>query len=66
MCAGRFFAKSEVIATVSLFLRAFEIELVDPAKAKDVKLDTRYTFLGALPPNCKIPVRMRRRRSEQR
>ncbi|KAI1338398.1 cytochrome P450 [Xylariaceae sp. FL0016] len=62
MCPGRFFAKQEMMAGVALMLRAFEFELVDLGKADKVRPDMAYFPFGAMPPDRKVPFRVRRRK----
>lgn len=62
ICPGRFFAKQEIMATVAVLLRAYEMELIDPAAAENVGEDMARFPLGTLPPKGSIPFRIRRRR----
>lgn len=62
ICPGRHFAKSEMMAAAAMMLRFFEIKPVDPVAASKVGLDMGYFPFGALPPDRKVAVMMRRRR----
>lgn len=62
MCPGRFFAKQELMAGVAVFLRAYEVQLVDPAAAAKVGPNMAYFPFGTIPPKEKVAVRIRRRR----
>jgi len=62
ICPGRFFAKQEIMATVAVLLRAYEMELIDPVTAENVGEDMARFPLGTLPPKGSIPFRIRRRR----
>ncbi|KAI0126344.1 cytochrome P450 [Xylariales sp. AK1849] len=62
ICPGRFFAKNEMIAGAGMLLRMYDIELVDPVAANAVGLDMKYFPFGALPPDRKVAVNIRRRR----
>ncbi|SPO02204.1 related to cytochrome p450 7a1 [Cephalotrichum gorgonifer] len=61
ICPGRFFAKQEIMVSVAVLLRACEIELVDPEGAEGIGEDMGRFPLGTLPPDGKIPFRIRRR-----
>ncbi|ETS73858.1 hypothetical protein PFICI_14804 [Pestalotiopsis fici W106-1] len=60
MCPGRHFAKAEMLSTLSLLLSQFDLELMDTDKFQP-KPDSNWFPTGALPPDCKVPFRMRRR-----
>jgi hypothetical protein len=62
ICPGRFFAKSEMVASAAMMLRFFEMEPVDPVAASKVGPSMTYFPFGALPPDRKVAVRIRRRR----
>lgn len=62
MCPGRHFAKQEMLAAVAVMMREFEIELTDPVGAQKAKPDPKIFATGALGPDRKLPVRVRRRR----
>lgn len=59
LCPGRHFAKREILLTSAIFLMAFDIELLtDKLPGPDEGV---YGF-GTMPPNGKVPCRIRRRR----
>ncbi|KAM0321290.1 hypothetical protein ACHAPQ_009513 [Fusarium lateritium] len=62
MCPGRFFAKQELMAGVAVALRAYEIELVDPAAASKIGPNMDYFPFGTIPPKGKVAARIRRRK----
>ncbi|KAH7142831.1 cytochrome P450 [Dactylonectria estremocensis] len=62
MCPGRFFAKQELMAGVSVVLRAFEIELLDHSTASKVRPNMDYFPFGTIPPKGKVAVRIKRRK----
>ncbi|KAH6657279.1 cytochrome P450 [Truncatella angustata] len=62
ICPGRFFAKNEMIAGAAMLLRMYDIELVDPVAASKVGLNMHFFPFGALPPDGKVAVRIRRRK----
>lgn len=61
ICPGRFFAKQEMMAALAVMVQAFEIELVDPKEASKTRTNMKMFPTGALPPDRKVPVRIRRR-----
>ncbi|GAB1317368.1 hypothetical protein MFIFM68171_07578 [Madurella fahalii] len=61
ICPGRHFAKQEMMAAVAVMLQEFELELIDPASAKKARPDLSVFPTGAMAPDRKIPVRVRRR-----
>jgi cytochrome P450 len=60
MCPGRHFAKNEILGTFALLFTRYELQLgnVDVSR---VQPDFRWYPVGALPPVCKVPFRIRRR-----
>ncbi|KAK0727675.1 cytochrome P450, partial [Lasiosphaeria miniovina] len=60
-CPGRFFAKQELIAALAVLLMNFDVEITDVGAAMAARCDRRYFPLGAMPPDGKIPARIRRR-----
>ncbi|KAF8855617.1 cytochrome P450 [Acephala macrosclerotiorum] len=62
ICPGRFYAKQEAIGALAMFLTMFDIELMDKEKMPQPNLD--YFPFGVVPPDRKVPARMRRRRLE--
>ena len=61
MCPGRFFAKRQILVTVALMLRAFDMELLDPAAAAKTKPCMPLAPVGTVRPNVKIPFKIRKR-----
>ncbi|KAL6916309.1 hypothetical protein FSST1_007804 [Fusarium sambucinum] len=61
MCPGRFFAKQQLMASVAVALRAYEIELIDPEAAAKIGPNMDYFPFGTIPPKGKVPARIRRR-----
>ncbi len=61
MCPGRFFAKQEMMASLAVLLRSFDMEALDPVEARKTGPDERYFPVGALPPDRPVAVRIRRR-----
>lgn len=64
-CPGRHFAKRQMILSAAIFLTAFEIELIEEKGKKRPDVDMSCYGFGAMPPNRKVPVRIRRRRASQ-
>ncbi|KAH8664724.1 cytochrome P450 [Xylariales sp. PMI_506] len=62
ICPGRYFAKQLILAAVPMFLRAFEIEYLDPKAAAETKPDYHYFMFSSLAPDRKNPVRIRARK----
>uniref|UniRef100_A0A8H7NE76 Cytochrome P450 n=1 Tax=Bionectria ochroleuca TaxID=29856 RepID=A0A8H7NE76_BIOOC len=62
MCPGRHFAKQELMVSVALVLRAYEIDIVDLESAARVKPNMEYFPFGTIPPKGKIATRIRRRK----
>ena len=62
ICPGRHLAKQEMLGAVAVMMHEFEIELVDPAAASKAGPDLSVFPTGALGPDRKVAVRMRRRR----
>ena len=60
-CPGRHFAKQEIITTVAMMLTTFEIELVAGPGWKKPDADLSHFGFGTMPPNGKIPCRIRRK-----
>lgn len=61
MCPGRHFAKMEILSTFSLLFTRYAIELGPNMDSSKVVPDMRWEPVGALPPACKVPFRIRRR-----
>lgn len=59
MCPGRHFAKAEIITTVASLISQYDLELIDADKLH-AKPDMRWFPTGGLPPDCRVPFRMRR------
>ncbi|KAL2130075.1 hypothetical protein VTI74DRAFT_6932 [Chaetomium olivicolor] len=62
ICPGRHLAKQEMLIAVAVMMREFEIELVDPVAAAKAKPDATVFPTGAMVPDRKVPIRIRRRR----
>ncbi|KAI8271235.1 hypothetical protein K4K58_000113 [Colletotrichum sp. SAR11_239] len=62
MCPGRFFAKRQILVTVALMLRAFDIELLDPITASKTEPCMPMTPVGTVRPNVKTAFRIRKRK----
>ncbi|KAL9583838.1 MAG: hypothetical protein Q9203_004909 [Teloschistes exilis] len=60
ICPGRNLAKSIMLLTSAMFFRAYEFQLL-PRHDQRLECDIGYYGLGVLPPNGKIPFRVRRR-----
>ena len=60
MCPGRHFAKNEILGTFAWLFSEYELELGDVDVSK-VQPDLGWYPVGALPPVCKVPFRIRRR-----
>ena len=61
-CPGRTFAKQEIIVAFALVFSTLEIELLDATSKGPVKPNMKYYGLGTLPPEAKVPLRMRKKR----
>ncbi|KAM7190413.1 Cytochrome P450 [Rhypophila sp. PSN 637] len=62
VCPGRFFAKQEMMAALAVLLLNFDIEITESEAAlNEVKCDKSYFPLGAMPPDRKVAMRIRRR-----
>lgn len=61
-CPGRDFARQEVIISLALFTKAYEMQLLTP-EGWQPRMDHTFFPLGALPPVEPIPFRIRRRTS---
>ena len=62
LCPGRHFAKHEIIIATAVFLSAYDIELTEEKGKKKPQVDLRCFGHGSMPPDRKIPFRIRRRR----
>ena len=62
ICPGRHLAKQEILVAVAIMLDEFEIELIDPVLAKKARPDPKMFPTGAIAPDRKLLVRIRRRR----
>ena len=60
LCPGRHFAKREIMLTAAILLAAYDIELLTD---KMPGPDKRVFGFGTLPPNAKVPCRIRRRQT---
>lgn len=60
LCPGRHFAKIEILSTVALFFSRFEIQLLTDNNL-EVQPDMWWFPVGGLPPNKKVPFRIRKR-----
>jgi cytochrome P450 len=61
ICPGRHLAKQELLLAVAVMMREFEIELLDPVAARQAKPDMKVFPTGAMGPDRKLPIRIRRR-----
>ena len=59
-CPGRYFAKQEMISGVAVLLTMFDIEITSSTRDFP-KLAMKGVGFGAIPPDRKLPIRMRRR-----
>lgn len=59
LCPGRHFAKQEMISAAAMMMAAFDIKLSENCQRPSN--DAKYFGFGTLPPDSKIPCRMRRR-----
>ncbi|KAJ4291450.1 hypothetical protein N0V88_006045 [Collariella sp. IMI 366227] len=62
ICPGRHLAKQEMLIAVAVMMKEFEMELMDPVGAAGAKPDARVFPTGAMVPDRKVRVRIRRRR----
>lgn len=62
LCPGRHFAKNEILTTVALLYSRFEIQILGD-HIQDVQPDMWWFPVGGLPPNKKVPFRIRNRHS---
>ncbi|OTA54017.1 cytochrome P450 [Hypoxylon sp. EC38] len=60
ICAGRHYAKHQMLLTFATLFSKFDLELMGPEEIKAVP-NMRYASFGALPPVGNIPFRMRRK-----
>jgi cytochrome P450 len=60
MCPGRFYAKQQALGAMALFLAMFDIELKEKDKLPLPNMN--FFAFGVIPPNGKIPARIRRRK----
>ncbi|KAK6854935.1 cytochrome P450 [Apiospora arundinis] len=60
MCPGRHLAKLEIILTYAALFSKFDLEL-GAVDAGSVQCDMKFAPFGALPPNRKVPFRIRRK-----
>lgn len=65
LCPGRHFAKREIIATTAILLSAYDMELIHEEGKKRPEVDLRSFGFGTMPPNRKMPCRIRRRRARE-
>lgn len=64
MCPGRNFTKHETMNALAVILRMFEIDIVHPEEARKTKSDMTTFPFGSLGFDRKVPVRIRRRRTD--
>lgn len=62
LCPGRHFAKNEMFATVALLFSRYEIQILGDNN-HEVEPDMWWFPVGGLPPNRKVPFRIRKRSS---
>lgn len=60
-CPGRHFAKRQMILSTAIFLSAFDIELIEEKGKRRPNVNMSCFGFGAMPPDRKIPFRIRRR-----
>ncbi|KAL8826942.1 MAG: hypothetical protein Q9170_007209 [Blastenia crenularia] len=63
LCPGRHFAKQEIITTAAILLTAFDIELIGEKERGKVGVDMGCFGFGTMPPDRKVPFRIRRKRA---
>ncbi len=64
MCPGRHLAKQEMLISFAYLFSKYDIEL-GSIDADQVSCDRRYAAFGALPPNRKVPFRIRKKGRKQ-
>ena len=60
-CPGRHWVKVQMVVSLALFIKGFEIELLDQREGQEVKVDMRRYGMGALEPGERVRGRVRRR-----
>ncbi|XXH01840.1 hypothetical protein Hte_008202 [Hypoxylon texense] len=60
LCPGRHYAKSQLIGTLAFFFSQYELELLQPTQSNKVQPDMRWFPSGSLPPNRRVPFRIKR------
>lgn len=61
LCPGRHYAKIQVLGTFAFLFHNYEIELLDSSKSRGTKMDMKWFPTGALPPDRKVPFKMRKK-----
>ena len=61
MCPGRHFAKNEMLGTFALLFTRYEVQLKAGVDTAKVQPDMRWFPIGGLPPDCRVPFRIRKR-----
>lgn len=60
MCPGRHYAKTEMMITLALLFKRFDVEFLMPDTSK-VQPNMGFAPFGSLPPTCALPFRIRRK-----
>ena len=58
-CPGKQFAKQEIILSFAILATVLDIELLDTSDKNKPQSDMRYYGLGGMPPDRKVPFRVR-------
>ncbi|KAK8059252.1 hypothetical protein PG996_009182 [Apiospora saccharicola] len=61
MCPGRHLAKLEILLTYAALFSKYDLELEVGVDGGSVQCDMKFAPFGALPPNRKVPFRIRRK-----
>lgn len=64
LCPGRHYAKSQIIGSFAFFFANYDLELLNSAGKGSVEPDMRRFPTGTLPPDRKVPFRIRRKPSK--
>lgn len=63
LCPGRHYAKSQIIGSFAFFFAKYDLELLNHIGKGGVQPDLRWFPMGSLPPDRKVPFRIRRKPS---